>query len=327
MSNSLISVIIPVYNSEATLANCVGSITQQTYTPLEIILVNDGSKDRSAIVCEDLVRKDSRIRVIHQANQGPNSARNKGIEASKGEFLVFVDSDDEFYSLDTLELNIKFFMTDDAIDIVSFPQYRESRSIDNKVIYQTKKAQFVPKLLEDKKEIFTNWYNGRLIDGHFPGKIFRRSLFDGHKLIETIRFTEDHYEIPALCLRCKKVQISGVGGYMYKYNAFSAIHSEYTPEKRYGQFLSELKLYEYLQNMKGVDAEKKLFYGKILENAFYLSNTPYNKETINKLAYIKRTFPRRSRTIITKLLFVISLVFGYKNSFLITRYLTGLIKK
>lgn len=330
MSNPLISIIIPVYNSEKTLASCVGSIVQQTYSPLEIILVNDGSKDDSAVVCEDLARKEPCIKVIHQENRGPNSARNKGIEASHGDFLVFVDSDDEFYSVDTLAINMQFFLKNDAIDIVSFPQYRESESIEkNSVTYATKEAQFIPTLLEDKKEIFTNWYNGRLIDGHFPGKIFRRSLFDGHKLIETIRFTEDHYEIPELCSRCRMVQISGVGGYVYKYNAFSAIHSEYTSEKRYGQFLSELKIYEYLQYFQGVDADRALFYEMALENAYYLMDTSYRAEVLEMVQILGRRYRcvggvngqhRRK-----KLLMIMTVIFGYRLGFDITHKLAKLI--
>lgn len=90
----LISVIIPVYNVEEYLEKCVNSILDQTYRNLEVILVNDGSKDSSGSICDALARKDPRIRVIHKENGGLSSARNVGMEAATGEYITFVDSDD-----------------------------------------------------------------------------------------------------------------------------------------------------------------------------------------------------------------------------------------
>ncbi|MBQ8834487.1 MAG: glycosyltransferase [Oscillospiraceae bacterium] len=90
----LISVIVPVYNVEAYLPRCVDSILAQTYSNLEIILVDDGTRDASDKICDDYARKDSRVRVIHKENGGLSSARNAGIDTAKGEYLAFVDSDD-----------------------------------------------------------------------------------------------------------------------------------------------------------------------------------------------------------------------------------------
>lgn len=90
----LISVIVPVYNVEAFLEKCVDSLLAQTHKELEIILVDDGSKDNSGKLCDELQKKDDRIRVIHKENGGLSSARNAGIEIAKGEYFGFVDSDD-----------------------------------------------------------------------------------------------------------------------------------------------------------------------------------------------------------------------------------------
>lgn len=90
----LISVIVPVYNVEEFLPKCVDSLLQQTYRNLEIILVDDGTKDNSDKLCDDYARKDQRIRVIHKENGGLSSARNAGIDVACGEYLAFVDSDD-----------------------------------------------------------------------------------------------------------------------------------------------------------------------------------------------------------------------------------------
>lgn len=92
--DALISVIVPVYNVEKFLPRCVDSILAQTYSNLEILLVDDGSKDASGTICDEYAAKDTRIRAIHKENGGLSSARNAGIDAAKGEYLAFVDSDD-----------------------------------------------------------------------------------------------------------------------------------------------------------------------------------------------------------------------------------------
>jgi glycosyltransferase involved in cell wall biosynthesis len=92
--NSLISVIIPVYKVEQYLPKCLDAVLNQTYRNLEIILVDDGSPDRCGEICDEYAKKDSRIRVIHKENGGLSDARNVGIDAAKGEYLAFADSDD-----------------------------------------------------------------------------------------------------------------------------------------------------------------------------------------------------------------------------------------
>lgn len=92
--NELISIIVPVYNAEETLERCVSALVGQTHQNIEIILVNDGSKDRSLEICQKFKAEDSRILVIDKPNGGVSSARNVGLDAAKGEFIMFCDSDD-----------------------------------------------------------------------------------------------------------------------------------------------------------------------------------------------------------------------------------------
>lgn len=94
----MISVIVPVYHVEPYLANCITSIQNQTYGDLEIILVDDGSEDECVAICDEYAKKDSRIKVIHKENGGLSDARNVGIQAAKGEYIAFVDSDDYIHS-------------------------------------------------------------------------------------------------------------------------------------------------------------------------------------------------------------------------------------
>lgn len=90
----LISIIVPVYNAEQYLNKCVDSIVNQTYTNLEIILIDDGSPDNCGAICDEWAKKDSRIKVIHKPNGGLSSARNAGLDLAKGDYLTFIDSDD-----------------------------------------------------------------------------------------------------------------------------------------------------------------------------------------------------------------------------------------
>ena len=102
--NWKLSIIIPVYNAEKVISNCIHSILVQNYDNIELLLINDGSTDHSGAICEQFAQQDSRIRVVHQKNQGVSAARNHGIQLAEGDFLFFVDADDQieknfFYSI------------------------------------------------------------------------------------------------------------------------------------------------------------------------------------------------------------------------------------
>ncbi len=100
--NDLISIIIPVYKVESYIHNCINSVINQTYSNLEIILVDDGSPDNCPQICDEYASIDSRIRVIHKSNGGLSDARNAGLDIATGEYIVFIDSDDQV-SLDYIE--------------------------------------------------------------------------------------------------------------------------------------------------------------------------------------------------------------------------------
>lgn len=94
-SEVFVSVIVPVYNAENYLGYSVKCIREQSYPNIEIILIDDGSNDRSPLICDQLSSEDSRIRVVHQSNGGPGKARNTGVEVAKGEWILFIDADDK----------------------------------------------------------------------------------------------------------------------------------------------------------------------------------------------------------------------------------------
>ena len=108
--NKLISIIIPVYNAETYIEKCIQSIRKQSYTELEIVIVNDGSTDKSREICEDFRKQDTRIRIINKENEGAAAAKNTGLDEANGDFLMFVDSDD--------------YIENDMIEEMFFPECR-----------------------------------------------------------------------------------------------------------------------------------------------------------------------------------------------------------
>jgi len=120
--NPKISIIVPVYNSEKYILQCIQSLTEQTYGNIEIILVDDGSKDNSPVICDNCSKKDCRIKVIHKANGGTSSARNEGIKAATGEYITFVDNDDYWNTKDCLE-QIVVYLNESGADILMHDCY------------------------------------------------------------------------------------------------------------------------------------------------------------------------------------------------------------
>lgn len=119
----LVSVIVPVYNVESYVAECIESIQNQTYMNLEIILVDDGSKDMSGDICDQYATYDERIKVIHQENSGLSAARNMGIEAANGDYIAFVDSDD-YIGLTMYEDLLKL-LKEHRLDIIGCTAFRD----------------------------------------------------------------------------------------------------------------------------------------------------------------------------------------------------------
>lgn len=117
----ILSVIVPVYNVEPYLSRCVDSILSQTFTNLELILVDDGSTDRSGAICDEGVIKDPRVKVFHELNAGVNTARNKGLNIAQGDYIAFVDGDD-FIKPNTFSEAIELLEQNDEIDILQYPE-------------------------------------------------------------------------------------------------------------------------------------------------------------------------------------------------------------
>lgn len=145
-NTKLVSIIVPMYNVEQFIGKCIDSIVEQTYKNIEIILIDDGSPDQSGNIAEKLALTDTRIQVIRTKNQGVSSARNLGIKLSKGEYLIFVDSDD-YLSPDYVDYMMSIALNNEAEFVMSknchlFPstETKYDDSIDNIEIWSPEKA-------------------------------------------------------------------------------------------------------------------------------------------------------------------------------------------
>ena len=143
------SIIVPVYNVEKYLSECVDSILCQTFTDFELILVDDGSKDESGKICDQYAEKDSRIKVIHKENGGQSSARNCGVAQSSGEYIVFLDSDD-FISDDTFLQDIKDSSAETDVVVFRYKKYFEDgreEEVAVPSVTSTEKNEFLRQLV------------------------------------------------------------------------------------------------------------------------------------------------------------------------------------
>ena len=143
------SIIVPVYNVEKYLSECIDSVLRQTFTDYELILVDDGSKDESGKICDQYAEKDNRIKVIHKGNGGQSSARNRGVQQSSGEYIVFLDSDD-FISEDTFLQDIKETSAETDVIVYRYKKYFEDgreEEVAVPSVTSTEKNEFLRQLV------------------------------------------------------------------------------------------------------------------------------------------------------------------------------------
>ena len=181
-----ISVIIAVYNVKQYLQRCVKSVINQTFSNIEIILVDDGSTDGSGILCDEFAIKDSRIRVIHQSNKGLSAARNAGLDIAIGEYISFIDGDDwvSKYFLERLWLLLKntdYRMSSCAYQLVKKDIVKEKKN-DIKNVEMNKK--------ESHEWFLKGIIYGRGNDASCCTKLYKREVFKNRKFMEGI-FYED----------------------------------------------------------------------------------------------------------------------------------------
>lgn len=230
-----ISVIVPVYNVEQYLERCVDSIINQTYTNLEIILVNDGSTDNSGKLCDELAKKDERIRVIHKENGGLSDARNRGIDESESDLVGFIDSDD-YIDSDMYEVLLKNLNDTDA-DLSMCALYdvynnTPEAQVTNKETWKLSSEQAIKMVMEAK-----------ILSVTAVNKLYRKSLFKDLKF-EVGKIAEDAFIMIKLLDKCEKIVATNEKKYYYVHRENSI-----TTQKFSTKFLNVIEAYEQNSNI------------------------------------------------------------------------------
>lgn len=203
----VISVIVPVYNVEQFLPRCLDSIVEQTYRNLEIILVDDGSKDSSGAICDEYAAKDQRIRVFHDENRGVSAARNKGIDAAHGEYIAFVDSDDWIHP-DFIRILTDMGQKHNADCVIC-----GTETTDHQEPYRD--------CSKDTARVVAADMQGAMAD-HFRrtrvwGRIYRRTLIGKIRFLEGISLAEDAvFNLNVLCSE-ENIQVTAIDTKLYFY--------------------------------------------------------------------------------------------------------------
>lgn len=220
----LFSIIIPVYNVEAYLRRCIDSVLSQTFADYEIILVDDGSPDRSGEICDEYARRDSKIRVIHKSNGGSSDARNTGTEYARGEYIIYLDSDDEWIDNHGLE-SIADIVADSKPDAVIFGNVdydpTSKKSIVSRGGYDESVLNSLP--VPALAEILIH-------SGNFPGAAWLFAV--NKKFLSDIRLDfltgvsgEDYDWIIKVFSHAKSIKMLNRTIYQYRYNSDGSITS------------------------------------------------------------------------------------------------------
>lgn len=249
-NHPLISLIIPCYNAERSLEKCLDSVTQQSYSHLEIIIVDDGSTDNSSKIYVEFQRRDERIKIFHQNNSGVSKARNRGVKAATGDYICFVDSDDwvepdycaELYRL-LLDENadisiIEASYEDEKGNVVFHKPISEEKVFDGK--------QALAILLEDD-----------VIQSHPWGKLYRSSFFKNVNFPENLKCFEDYSTLFRVFDKAMKVVRSNKKLYHYIQHEGSLSH-DLSPETAYYFYLAISEVFKFWQSTTDIKNEPKI---------------------------------------------------------------------
>ena len=259
----MISVIVPVYNAEEYLEECLESIKNQTYTNIEVILVNDGSTDGSREICERFCQKDSRFKLINQENQGQSVARNRGVKESVGKFIMFVDSDDVI-NKNLLEVLLPYMKTE--VDIVECRMTRKKEEF-----YLNKPSKIV--FEGNAKEAILNCIAIKEVKFCPVTKLYRREIVEKVSFLEGFIYEDVYTGINYLRYIRKMVVIDYIG-YYYRVHPNSTMTKSFN-EKDLDIFFVGNKLIDSFK-----DDENMLPY--IGYFMFYIGHGHYLKDGINK---------------------------------------------
>ena len=262
--NNRITVIVPVYNVEAYLQSCIDSILRQSFADFELILVDDGSTDKSGEICDACAKKDSRIRVLHQQNQGQAAARNRGVEEADTDIVCFIDSDD-LVNPTLLEQFINAYTENDVGAVASD---RICGITPPEGFFLSKKAETEPIEIDETKLLELLRANDTLYWTLFPC-LLKKSIYEAYPLTPG-RIMEDNAITPQWLFAAGKIAVLRAPLYFYRNNPAGTMNAALTDKKL--DFLWALEQQLVFCETNGFTALQGAVVKEYVESARYLAH-------------------------------------------------------
>lgn len=294
--NDLISVIVPIYNIEKYLKRCIDSIINQSYSNIEIILVDDGSNDKCPIICDNYLKSDKRITVIHKENGGLSDARNIGIKKSNGQYITFIDSDDFIHTNYIKELYETLIKTKSDISCCDFYNFPEtdimvdpSDDIKNNDI-NAEKILVVEKIEALERMMYRNILRNSACAKLFKKNLFTNILFPKGKLCEDLGTMYKLFDL-ANC-----VSVSHKKYYYYMQRKHSIIHSNFNINRMDGLYFA-IDETAFVKE-KYPQIVNAAYNREFMEAIYILIKIPYKKNYNNQLDEIHNSIKKTRKKIL-----------------------------
>ena len=285
--NILVSVIIAVYNSYDYLRKCVDSVLKQTYGCFEVILIDDGSTDKSSKICDELANEFSQVRTFHCMNNGVSTARNIGINTANGEYITFLDSDDEFFE-NALEVLIIDALKYDA-DVVSAVKCNIDKDGNYVDIYSDGNLR----VYRDKEPIILSLEYDRQTNSTCA-KLFKKSFLDGVRFIDGRNINEDGFFIFQCYVKCPVLVQHNICIYKYFTRYDSSSHREFSESFFDILFFCEEKkkiIHSYYPDLSSylitMEVSTHLFFLEVLCRT---NEKKYKKYELNSIYLVKKYY-------------------------------------
>ena len=223
----MVSILVPVYNSEKYLRQCLDSIVNQTYKDLQVVIVDDGSKDNSLSICREYADKYEFIEVYHQGNAGVASARNALLDKAKGDYTIFIDSDD-WIEPDMIE-GLLHYIAEYDLDIVicgSVSEYNDSATAVD--------TSYCSPLIDNREEAVKKFILHKELNGSLCNKLVKTSLFHNLRFAKDIWYGEDALMMWQVLQRVNRIGSMPTPYYHYRMNDASISHQTFGPQKMSG---------------------------------------------------------------------------------------------
>lgn len=223
--SGVVSFVVPIFNVEKYLEQCVSSILSQTYDNIEVILVDDGSTDNSGKICDNFAQKDKRVKVIHKKNGGLSSARNAGLDALTGDYVVFTDSDD-YVSSDMVQTMLnKLESTDSDLIMCNFAYTDENGNVTDNFTDGNESGEY------DNNQLLSTIAAGWTFGAVAWNKIYKAKLFDNNLRFTEGKLAEDEFMAHRLLAKVKKAFVISDVLYYYRQRSGSIINSDFNIKK------------------------------------------------------------------------------------------------